>query len=71
MKHGESVVERQISIQGIHLSAFTHYFWKREGSFKSELFICVTRHYLKNIKLACPDNYQNKMECNCTSHIIY
>ncbi len=31
MKHGESDVERQISIQGIHLSAFWNYFWKREA----------------------------------------
>ncbi len=30
MKHGESDVERQISIQGIHFSAFWDYFWKRE-----------------------------------------
>ncbi len=28
------IVERQISIQGIHLNAFGNYFWKREGSFK-------------------------------------
>ncbi len=34
MKHCESDVERQISIQGIHLSALWNYFWKREGSFK-------------------------------------
>ncbi len=34
MKHGESDVEQQISIQGIHLSAFWNYFWKREESFK-------------------------------------
>ncbi len=33
MEHCESDVERQISIQGIHLSAFWNYFWKREGSF--------------------------------------
>ncbi len=34
MKHGESDAERQISIQGIHLSAFWNYLLKREGSFK-------------------------------------
>ncbi len=33
MKHAESDVKRQISIQGIHLSAFWNYFWEREGSF--------------------------------------
>ncbi len=33
MKHGESGVEWQISIQGIHLSAYWNYVWKREGSF--------------------------------------
>ncbi len=33
MKHGESDVEQQISIQGIHVSAFGNYLWKREGSF--------------------------------------
>ncbi len=33
MKHVDSDVERQISIQGIHLSAFWNYIWKREGSF--------------------------------------
>ncbi len=32
MKQGESDVEQQISIQGIHLSAFWNYFCKREGS---------------------------------------
>ncbi len=32
MKHGKSDVERPISIQGIHLSAFWDYFWKREKS---------------------------------------
>ncbi len=31
MKHGESDVERQISIQGIHLSTFRNYFLKRGG----------------------------------------
>ncbi len=36
MEHGESDVERQISIQGIHLSVLWNYFWKREGSFKSD-----------------------------------
>ncbi len=30
MKHSESDLERQISRQGIHLSAFRNYFWKRE-----------------------------------------
>ncbi len=35
IKHGESDVERQNSIQGIHLSAFCNYFWKREGRFKT------------------------------------
>ncbi len=34
MKQVESDVDRQISIQSIHLSAFWNYFWKREGSFK-------------------------------------
>ncbi len=34
MRYSESDVEQQISIQGIHLSAFGNYFWKREGSFK-------------------------------------
>ncbi len=34
MKHGESDVEQQISIQGVHLSAVRNSFWKREGSFK-------------------------------------
>ncbi len=33
MKHCESDVEQQISIQGIHLNAFWIYIWKREGSF--------------------------------------
>ncbi len=33
MKHCESDVERQISIQGIHLSALWNNFWKRHGSF--------------------------------------
>ncbi len=28
--HGENDVEFQISIQGIHLSAFGNYFWKKE-----------------------------------------
>ncbi len=36
MKHGESDVERQINIQGIHLSVFWNYFWKREGSFNND-----------------------------------
>ncbi len=36
MKHSESDVERQISTQGIHLSALWNYFWKREGSLKTE-----------------------------------
>ncbi len=36
MKYSESDVERQISVQGIHLSAFGNYFWQREGSF----YIC-------------------------------
>ncbi len=34
MKYGQSDVERQISTQSIHLSAFWNYFWKRKGSFK-------------------------------------
>ncbi len=34
MKHIESDVEWQISIQGIHLNAFGNYFLKREGRFK-------------------------------------
>ncbi len=34
MKHGESDVEGKISIQGIYLSDFWNYFWKREGTFK-------------------------------------
>ncbi len=33
MKLGESGVKRPTSIQGIYLSAFWNYFWKREGSF--------------------------------------
>ncbi len=33
MKHGESDVEWQISIQGMHLSASWNYVWKREESF--------------------------------------
>ncbi len=33
MKHGQSDVEQQIGIQGIHLNAFWNYFWKRERSF--------------------------------------
>ncbi len=37
MKHGGSDVEWQISIQGIYLSAFWNYFWKREGSFNSSV----------------------------------
>ncbi len=37
MKHGESNVEWQISIQGIHTSAFCNYFWKREGNFNEIL----------------------------------
>ncbi len=41
MKHGESDEERQISIQGIHLSAFWYYFSKREGSFKVPDSSCV------------------------------
>ncbi len=36
MKYGESVVEQQISIQGIHLSVFWNCFWKRVGSFNFE-----------------------------------
>ncbi len=35
MKHGESDVEQQISVQGIHTSALWNYFWKREGNFLS------------------------------------
>ncbi len=34
MQHCESDVERQLTIQGIHLSAFCNYVWKREESFK-------------------------------------
>ncbi len=34
MKHGEGDVERQITTQGIHLTAFWNYIWKGEGSFK-------------------------------------
>ncbi len=34
MKHGKIDVEWQISIQGIHLSAFWNYCWRREESFK-------------------------------------
>ncbi len=37
MKRGESDVERQISIQGIHLSAFWNYILKREVSYKTVL----------------------------------
>ncbi len=33
MKHGENDVERQISIQGIHLSAFWNNVWGKEGHF--------------------------------------
>ncbi len=35
MNHSESDVERHISIQGIYLTTFWNYIWKREGSFKS------------------------------------
>ncbi len=34
MKHGESDVERQINIQGIHLSAFWNCFWKEKEALK-------------------------------------
>ncbi len=40
MKHGESDVEWQTRIQGIHLSDFRNYFWKREGSFNLD-FGCI------------------------------
>ncbi len=33
MKHGESDVESKTSIQGIHLSTFWNYYWKRDVSF--------------------------------------
>ncbi len=34
MKYDKSDVEWHIGIQGMHLSAFLDYFWKREGSLK-------------------------------------
>ncbi len=34
MKYGKSDVERQISIQHIHLSTYWNYFRNREGNFK-------------------------------------
>ncbi len=40
MKHGESDVKRQISIQGIQLSDFLNYIWKREGSFNYKYHTC-------------------------------
>ncbi len=49
MKHGESDVERQISIQGVYLSAFWNYFLKNEGNFKNLSpqsivdFLCITQ----------------------------
>ncbi len=42
MKHGESDIERQVSIQGIHLSSF----WKKAGSFNGYDYISQTTHYL-------------------------
>ncbi len=36
MKQGVNNVEWQISIQGLYMSAFRNYFWKREGSFKTQ-----------------------------------
>ncbi len=48
MKHGWSDKERQISIQGIHLSVFLNYFLKREGSFKG-LFVFVSNNSLITI----------------------
>ncbi len=53
MKHGESDVKRQISIQGSHLSAFWNYFWKIEGSFKHD----------KEVRLLCQPIYQILCKC--------
>ncbi len=39
MKHGKNYVERQISIQGIHLSALWNYFEKKEESSNEQLFL--------------------------------
>ncbi len=35
MKYDKSDVERHIGLQGMHLSAFGDYFWKRERSFNN------------------------------------
>ncbi len=35
MKYDKSDVEWHVGLQGMYLSAFWDYFWKREGSFKS------------------------------------
>ncbi len=42
MIHGESDVERQISIQGMHLSDFNNYFWKEKEALIVELTVYWT-----------------------------
>ncbi len=44
MKHGQSDVERQISIQGIHLSPFGNSFWKREAFRLGTKWLCFRSH---------------------------
>ncbi len=46
MQHGESYVERHISIQGIHLSALLNYFGKK----KEALNIHKMKYYLHSIR---------------------
>ncbi len=43
IKNGECDVERQISIQGMHLSAFRNYFWKRDGCFNCDIILAAVR----------------------------
>ncbi len=49
MKHGESDVERQISIQGIYLSVFWNYFWNTEGNFNCSNINTIFRFNVKYI----------------------
>ncbi len=49
MRYGESDVEWQISIQGVHLNSFWNYFWKREGSFKLNIHYEMTKWQYINV----------------------
>ncbi len=51
MKHGERDVERQISIQGILLSAFWNYFCQREGSLNIKYVLPQISKTLNSLRL--------------------